>query len=129
MARREEQEPEQEQDKGPPTYRAAHYECRMSAFKIRPVIDLIRGLDAGEAREVLKYSKRRAALFIDRVLLSAMTNAQQAGADVEELVVAKAVADEGPTLKRWKAGPHGRVRPILKRRAHIEIELSPRPES
>jgi large subunit ribosomal protein L22 len=111
---------------GGPMYRAAHYFCRMSAFKIRPVIDMIRGLDASEAREALKYSKRRGALFVDRVLLSAMSNAEQAGADVEDLVVARVVADEGPTLKRWRAGPHGRVRPILKRRAHIEIELRPR---
>jgi len=104
-------------------YRAAHYGCRMSAFKIRPVVDLIRGLDAGEAREVLKYTKKRAALFVDRVLLSAMYNAQQAGVDTRDLTVTKAVADEGTTLRRWKAGPHGRVRPILRRRAHVEIEL------
>ncbi len=106
-----------------PTFRSAHRYCRMSPFKIRPGADLIRGLDAGEAREVLKYTKKRAAYFLDRVLLSAMTNAEQAGADVESLVVLKATADEGPTLKRWKAGPHGRVRPILKRRAHIEVVL------
>ena len=111
---------------GSPRYRAAHYGCRMSAFKIRPVVDLIRGLDASEAREVLKYTKKRAALFVDRVLLSAMHNAQQAGVDVRDLTVAKAVADEGTTLKRWKAGPHGRVRPILRRRAHVEIELEAR---
>jgi large subunit ribosomal protein L22 len=104
-------------------YRAAHYGCRMSAFKIRLVVDLIRGLDASEAREVLKYTKKRAALFVDRVLLSAMHNAQQAGVDVRDLTISKAVADEGTTLKRWKAGPHGRTRPILRRRAHVEIEL------
>ena len=107
-----------------PTFRAAHYHCRMSAFKVRPVVDLVRGLTAGEARDVLRHSKKRAALFVDRVILSAMANAEQAGADVEQLVVSRAVADEGPTIKRWKAGPHGRVRPILKRRAHIEIELA-----
>lgn len=109
-----------------PKYRAAHYGCRMSAFKIRPVVDLIRGLDAGEAREVLKYTKKRAALYVDRVLLSAMHNAQQAGVDIRDLTVTKAVADEGTTLRRWKAGPHGRVRPILRRRAHVEIELEAR---
>ena len=107
----------------PLKYRAAHYGCRMSAFKIRPVVDLIRGLDASEAREVLKYTKKRAALFVDRVLLSAMYNAQQAGVDVRDLTITKAIADEGTTLKRWKAGPHGRTRPILRRRAHVEIEL------
>lgn len=110
----------------PPRFKAAHYYCRMSSFKIRPVLDLIRGLDASEAREVLRYTKKRAALYVDRVLLSAMHNAQQAGVDVRDLTVAKAVADEGPTLKRWKAGPHGRVRPILRRRAHVEIELEAR---
>ena len=115
-------------DPGPerPRFRAAHYHCRMSAFKVRPVVDLIRGLDASEAREVLKYTKKRAALYVDRVLLSAMHNAQQAGVDVRDLTVAKAVADEGQTLKRWKAGPHGRVRPILRRRSHVEIELEVR---
>ncbi len=107
------------------SYRAAHYFCRMSAFKIRPVLDLVRGLSAGEARQVLKFTKRRAAYFIDRVLLSAMANAEQMGADLEGLFVAKATADEGPTMKRRKAGPHGRVRPILRRRAHIEIVLAP----
>jgi large subunit ribosomal protein L22 len=106
-----------------PTFKAAHYGCRMSPFKIRPVVDLIRGLDASEAREVLKYTKKRAALYVDRVLLSAMHNAQQAGVDIRDLTITKAVADEGTTLKRWKAGPHGRTRPILRRRAHVEIEL------
>jgi len=107
-------------------YRAAHYFCRMSVFKIRPVVDLIRGLDAGEAREVLRYTKKRAALYVDRVLLSALSNAQQMGADVEDLVVSKITADGGPMFKRWKAGPHGRGRPILRRRAHIEVVLTPR---
>jgi len=109
-----------------PAYRAAHKQCRMSVYKVRPVIDLIRGMDAGQAREVLKFTKKRAALYIDRALLSAMANAQQAGADVQDLVVAEATADGGPQFKRWKAGPHGRARPILKRRSHIEIVLKPR---
>jgi large subunit ribosomal protein L22 len=108
------------------SFRAAHRNCRMSVYKIRPVIDLIRGLDAGEAREVLRFTKKRAALYIDRVLLSAMANAQQAGADVQDLVVAEAMADGAPHIKRFKAGPHGRARPILRRRGHIEIVLRPR---
>lgn len=116
-----------ETDQG--SYRAAHYYCPMSVFKVRPVVDVIRGLDASEAREVLRYLKRRAAYYVDRVLLSAMANAGQAGADVENLYVAKATADNGPMLKRWKAGPHGRVRPILKKRAHIEVVLTLRPET
>jgi large subunit ribosomal protein L22 len=107
-------------------YRAAHCYCRMSPYKIRPVIDLIRGLDADEARVTLKYTKKRAALYVDRVLLSAMANAEQAGADVQYLYVAKVVADTGPMTKRWKPGPHGRTRPILRRRAHIEVVLGTR---
>ena len=109
-----------------PAYRAAHRYCRMSVHKIRPVIDLIRGLDAGEAREVLKYTKKRAALYVDRMLLSAMANAQQAGANVEDLVVDEIMADGGPHIKRWKSGPHGRARPILRHRGHIQIVLRPR---
>ena len=108
-------------------YRAVHYYCRMSPFKVRPVVDLIRGLDASVARETLRYTKKRAAQYVDRVLLSAMANAEQAGADIQDLYVAKAVADEGPVLKRWKPGPHGRVRPILRRRSHVEVVLRPRP--
>ena len=104
-------------------YRAAHYFCKMSPHKVRPVIDLIRDLTASEAREALRYTRKRAALYIDRVLLSAIANAQQAGADVQDLYVARVVADGGPMLKRWKPGPHGRTRPILRRRAHIEVVL------
>jgi len=111
---------------GPQEFRAAHRNCRMSVFKIRRVIDLIRGLDVGEAREVLRFTKKRAALYVDRVLLSAMSNAEAAGADVQDLVVAEAFADGAPHIKRWKAGPHGRARPILRRRGHIEIVLRPR---
>ncbi len=107
-------------------YRAAHYNCRMSPYKIRPVIDLIRGLNASEARETLRYTKKRAALYVDRVLLSAIANAERVGADVQELYVAEVVADGGTMLKRWKAGPHGRTRPILRRRAHIEVVLKPK---
>jgi large subunit ribosomal protein L22 len=110
-------------------YRAAHYGCRMSAHKVRLVVDLIRGLDASAARETLRYTKKRAAQYVDRVLLSAMANAEQAGADVQDLYVAKAAADEGQVLKRWKAGSHGRVRPILRRRSHIEVVLRPRASS
>jgi large subunit ribosomal protein L22 len=107
-------------------YCAAHYYCPMSPYKIRLVVDLIRGLNANEARETLRYTKKRAALYVDRVLLSAIANAERVGADVQELYVAKVVADGGPMLKRWKAGPHGRTRPILRRRAHIEIVLKPK---
>lgn len=107
-------------------FRAAHKNCRMSVYKIRQVLDLIRGLDVNEAREVLRLTKKRAALYVDRVLLSAMVNAEAAGADVQDLVVAEAFADGAPHLKRWKAGPHGRARPILRRRGHIEIVLRPR---
>jgi large subunit ribosomal protein L22 len=111
---------------GGPVYRAVHRFCRMSVHKVRPVIDLVRGLDAGEAREVLKYTRKRAALYIDRVLLSAMANAQQAGADVQDLVIDEISADGGPQMRRWKAGPHGRARPILKRRSHVQVVLRPR---
>ena len=110
-------------------YRAVHYYCQMSPQKIRLVVDLIRGLDASEARETLRYTKKRAALYIDRVLLSAMSNAEQAGADVQDLYVAKAVADTGPVLKRWKYGARGRMKPILHRRAHIEVVLRAREAS
>ena len=72
----------------------------------------------------LRYSSKRAAYYIDRVLLSALGNADvksEGRASNENLYVAEAYVDEGPRLKRFLAGPMGRARPILRRMCHITV--------
>jgi len=98
---------------------------RMSARKARLVLDLIRGRTVPEARTVLAFTPRAAAREIDRVLASAVANAESAhGLDGDELVVLEAYADEGPTLKRWRARARGRVNRIKKRTCHITIVVA-----
>jgi ribosomal protein L22 len=98
---------------------------RMSARKARVVLDHLRGRTVPEARTVLAFTPRAAAREIDRVLASAVANAESAhGLDGDELVVLEAYADEGPTLKRWRARARGRVNRIRKRTCHITIVVT-----
>jgi ribosomal protein L22 len=99
---------------------------RMSARKARVVLDHVRGRTVPEARTILAFTPRAAAREIDRVLRSAVANAESAHAlDGDELVIVAAYADEGPTLKRWRARARGRVNRIKKRTCHITVVLSP----
>ena len=99
---------------------------RMSARKARVVLDHVRGRTVPEARTILAFTPRAAAREIDRVLRSAVANAESAHAlDGDELVIVAAYADEGPTLKRWRARARGRVNRIRKRTCHITVVLSP----
>jgi ribosomal protein L22 len=99
---------------------------RMSARKARIVLDHLRGRTVPEARTILAFTPRAAAREIDRVLASAVANAESAhGLDGDELVVLEAYADEGPTLKRWRARARGRVNRIRKRTCHITIVVAP----
>ena len=108
-----------------PTVRAQARWVRMSARKARLVLDLIRGRTVPEARTVLAFTPRAAAREIDRVLASAVANAESAhGLDGDELVVLEAYADEGPTLKRWRARARGRVNRIKKRTCHITVVVA-----
>ena len=103
---------------------------RMSARKARLVLDNVRGRTVPEARTVLAFTPRAAAREIDRVLASAVANAESAhGLDGDELVVVGAYADEGPTLKRWRARARGRVNRIRKRTCHITIVVAGNPAS
>ena len=103
---------------------------RMSARKARIVLDNVRGRTVPEARTVLAFTPRAAAREIDRVLASAVANAESAhGLDGDELVVLEAFADEGPTLKRWRARARGRVNRIRKRTCHITIVVAGNPAS
>ncbi len=109
----------------PTTVRAQAKWVRMSARKARLVLDNVRGRTVPEARTVLAFTPRAAAREIDRVLASAVANAESAhGLDGDELVVLEAYADEGPTLKRWRARARGRVNRIRKRTCHITIVVA-----
>jgi large subunit ribosomal protein L22 len=100
---------------------AKHRFARISARKVRLVADLIRGRDVTDALSILKFSPQRAASMINKVLHSAVANADNAEADVESLFVKEAYADEGPTIKRWHEKDRGRAHPIRKRTSHITV--------
>jgi large subunit ribosomal protein L22 len=98
---------------------------RQSSLKVRRVLDIVRGLPAEEAVIVLNHTDRKAAGTIQKVLESAIANARE-NFDIpsEDLVVAQAYANEGPTLKRWRPRARGRATQILKRTCHITIVVS-----
>jgi large subunit ribosomal protein L22 len=101
---------------------------RIAPQKVRLVVDQIRGKKVERAREILRYSHKRAAYYLDRVLLSALGNADvksEGRVSPEDLIVAECYADEGPRLKRFLAGPMGRARPILRRMCHMTVVLGP----
>ena len=102
---------------------------RQSPRKMRLVVDTIRGKDVNTAYALLKFSKKRAAQQIEKVLRSAVANAEQdalrdsAAFDLDKLFVEHAVVNEGPTLWRWRAAAYGRSAPIRKRTSAVEIRL------
>lgn len=106
------------------SYKATHRFARISARKARYVMDLVRNQPVEQALEALRFTNRRAAPMIAKVVKSAVANAiQEGGADPEDLVVAKAYVDEGPTWKRWRPRARGMAYPILKRTSHLSIEV------
>ncbi len=103
---------------------------RQSPYKVRRVLDLVRGLPVGEARVILEHTNRRAADVILKCLDSAVANAEHNLAlDADELFVAEAYADEGPTLKRWRPRARGRATKIRKRTSHITIVVADEEEN
>jgi large subunit ribosomal protein L22 len=102
---------------------------RTSARKARVVLEHIRGRSVPEARTILAFTQRAAATDIEKVLRSAVANAEaNLGLDGDDLLVEAAYADEGPTLKRWKPRARGRVNRIRKRTCHVTLVLVERPE-
>jgi ribosomal protein L22 len=98
---------------------------RTSARKARLVLDHIRGRSVPEARTILAFTSRAVATDIEKVLRSAVANAEaNHGLDGDDLVVESAYADEGPTLKRWKPRARGRVNRIRKRTCHVTLVLA-----
>jgi large subunit ribosomal protein L22 len=99
----------------------------ISPRKARLVVEHIRGRTVPEARTVLAFSQRAAAREVEKVLRSAIANAEtnpHLHWDGDELVVSAAYVDEGPTIKRWRARARGRVARIHKRTCHITVKLT-----
>jgi len=98
---------------------------RVSPRKARLVVDHIRGRSVPEARTILAFTTRAAAVDVEKVLRSAVANAEaNHGLNGDDLIVASAVVDEGPTLKRWRARARGRLGRIKKRTCHITITVA-----
>ncbi|KRN89836.1 50S ribosomal protein L22 [Ligilactobacillus ceti] len=98
---------------------------RIPARKARLVIDLIRGKSVAEAIGILKFTPRAGSPIIEKVLKSAIANAENNfDLDVEDLYVSEAFVNEGPTLKRFRPRAKGSASPINKRTSHITIVVS-----
>lgn len=96
----------------------------VSPQKVRLVLDLVRDKDVDEALAILEFTPKRAARYVTKVLKSAIANAEENfGLAREDLYIAEIHADDGPTLKRGRAGARGRFKPILKRTSHITVVL------
>jgi large subunit ribosomal protein L22 len=109
-----------------PGTRAQVRHVRMSAYKVREVLDIVRGLPVGEAADVLRFTERAASEVVSRCLASAVANAQHNDElDPDTLYVSACYADEGPTLKRWRPRARGRATRIRKRMSHVTMIVSP----
>ncbi|EJU19865.1 MULTISPECIES: 50S ribosomal protein L22 [Mogibacterium] len=97
---------------------------RMSPSKLKPVTDLVRGKDLNEALTILKFTPGRGAELVEKVVQSAAANAENNfDMNPDELYVAEVYANQGPTMKRFRAGAQGRASMILKRTSHIGVTL------
>ena len=107
--------------------RAKLSSARISARKVKIVIDLIRGKSVSEALAILKYTPKAASPLVEKLLKSAMANAENNhNMDVSKLYVAEIFANQGATMKRIRAATQGRANRIRKRTSHIEVVLKER---
>ncbi|MGI6205140.1 MAG: 50S ribosomal protein L22 [Anaerovoracaceae bacterium] len=100
---------------------------RMSPSKLKPVCDLVRGKDIDEALTILKFTPGKGAQIVEKVVQSAAANAENNhDMDRDSLYVAEIYANQGPTMKRFRAGSQGRASVILKRSSHVGVTLKER---
>jgi large subunit ribosomal protein L22 len=103
--------------------------CRMSAFKVRPVLDLIRGRDLEEAQDILRFTEREAGRVVAKLLASAVANAENNDLQsADELYVSACFADEATTIKRWRPRARGRATRIRKRTCHVTVVVTRLPD-
>ncbi len=114
--------------------RAFQRGTRQSPYKMRLVIEQIRGKSVNEALALLAFSKKHAAKQIEKVVRSAVANVenaarnQNASLDVDDLFIKHAIINEGIKMKRWTPAAMGRATPMIKRTSHVEIIVAERPE-
>lgn len=105
--------------------RAVAKYVRMSPQKVRMLIGAIKGEPVEEALDKLKFMPQKAAGILEKLVRSAVANAEQKeNMDVDRLVIRNVYADQGPTMKRWRPRARGRATRILKRSAHITVILA-----
>src|SRR4051794_25112825 len=110
-------------------YQASHRFARIAPRKARLVMDLVRGRDVDDALTLLRFSKQRASGMIEKVIRSAVANANEQETPVRNtLFVAKAWVDPGPVIKRFQPKDRGKAYPINKRTSHLVVSLDERPE-
>lgn len=105
--------------------------CPMSARKMRLVVDIVRGKNIDEALDILRFTKKEAAIWLEKVLLSAIANWENKldnteNADDYDLFIKTAFVNEGTMLKRFRPAPHGRAHRIRKRTNHITLVVENR---
>ena len=105
--------------------KASATHIRISPRKVRMVVDTVRGKSVSQALSILGFTRKKAALPVQKLLKSAVANAVENGgiSDVDTLVIDRIMVDEGPTLKRYMPRARGRATPIRKRTSHIRIML------
>ena len=97
---------------------------RMSPSKLKPIVDLVRGKDLEEALNILKFTPGKGSEIVEKVVESAAANAENNfDLNRDDLYVAEIYANQGPTMKRWRAGAQGRASMILKRSSHVGVTL------
>jgi large subunit ribosomal protein L22 len=108
--------------------KASATHIRISPRKVRMVVDTVRGKSVSQALSILGFTRKKAALPVQKLLKSAVANAVENGGinDVETLVIDRIMVDAGPTLKRYMPRARGRATPIRKRTSHIRIMLRER---
>ena len=104
--------------------KACHKHARISATKVRPFADLIRGQSVEDGLNALRYRPNRGARILEKVLRSAMSNAQDKGArNVDKLKITDARADSGPMFKRVRPRSRGMANMVRRRFAHVHIAI------
>lgn len=100
---------------------------KMSPIKLKPVTDLVRGKDLNEALNILRFTPGKGSEIVEKVVESAAANAENNfDMNPDSLYVAEISANQGPTMKRWRAGSQGRASVILKRSSHVTVTLKER---
>jgi large subunit ribosomal protein L22 len=105
-------------------FTATHRFARISPRKVRPLADLVRGKFADEALDILRFQPQRGARMLEKVIKSALGNAEnEQAAGIDDLVVVDARVDNGPTFQRIRPRARGMAHSIIRRMAHIKVSL------